>query len=163
MPLQMDNGLSKVSSNKVLEERGIFPKEPWKGFKITWEGGNVYCTENQVFLLNDYTTATAQELVTDQSELLGTDFKPRKVTLIEAGMVMCGRKRVTLDGDENGISGHLMPLGGVWVGDEYLEQQVKLGNYNKYSSEYIFPGNPIARAMRRLMMSLMGEKEDVSE
>ena len=76
---------------------------------------------------------------------------------------MCGRKRITLDGAENDISGHLLPLGGVWVGDEYLEQQVKLGHFNNYSSEYIYPGNALARTMRRLMMAMMGEKEDTIE
>lgn len=163
MSLQLEGGMGKVKQNKVVRDHGIFPKEPWKGFKISWEGGFVYCTENQIFILHDYKVIPAKEIVAGKHSLLGQGFTPTPVTLVESGTVMCGRKKVELDGSPDSMSGHIFSVGGVWLGDAFLESQVESASYTNYSDQYIYPGNVVLRTMRRVMMAMMGKREDLEE
>lgn len=163
MSLQINGGVGTVKQNKVVKDFGIFPKEPWKGFKISWEGGFVYCTENQIFVLHDYKLLPAKELVANKHELLGHGFTPVPITLVESGTVMCGRKKIELDGDPGGMSGHLYPVSGVWLGDNYLEEQVNTPAFTQYPDGYIYPGNIVMRTVRRVMMTMMGKREDLEE
>lgn len=163
MSLQIEGGVGRVKQNKVVNDFAIFPKEPWKGFKISWEGGHIYCTENQIFVLHDYKLIPAKELVAGKYELLGQGFSPVPITMVEAGTVMCGKKKIQLDGSPDSMSGHLFPVSGVWVGDQYLEDQVDTPAFTNYDEGYIYPGNAVMRAVRRVMMAMMGKREDLEE
>lgn len=154
----IDDQLQMVEA-QVAETSGIFPRTPWLGFKVTWDGGFIYSTEDLPVVLSDGQVMPVKLLRAGEHQLLGQDLKPRNITMIEKGKVMCGRKSVLLNGEKSGLDGHAFNVAGIWVGDQYLEDEVKEHSKIVYEDQYIYPGNMVMRTMRRMMMALMGEKE----
>lgn len=141
----------------VKEESGIFPKKSWLGFKISWESNFLFCTEDLPFMVNDFQAVPAKMLNSSEHKLLDENGQQVTITNIEKGRVLCGRKTILLDGEENTFNQHMYLANGVWVGDDFVEQQVKSTLLVDYPDHAIFPGNQIARAMRILMMKMMGQ------
>ena len=55
---------------------------------------------------------------------------------------------------------HLLNVSGIWVGDATLELEAIKENKEQENKAYIFPGNPVIRGFRLLMMSVIGKKEE---
>ena len=92
-----------------------------------------------------------------EHKLIGENGQPVPITTIQKGRVLCGRKTLLLNGENDSFNQHVFLANGVWVGDDFVEQSVKSALQVDYPDETIFPGNQIARAMKILMMKMMGQ------
>lgn len=157
--LNFEGSEPRLVESTIKKVSGIFPKTSWMGFKVSWDGGFIYGTEDLPLVLSDGQIIPVKLLKVGEHALLGEDLKPRPITLIEKGKVMCGRKTIVMSGTEDAVSGHVLNVASIWVGDQILEEKVKEHSKVDYGDEYIYPGNVFMRTVRRTMMALMGEKE----
>ncbi|MCB0736434.1 MAG: hypothetical protein KDC92_02890 [Bacteroidetes bacterium] len=148
------NGNLTLLENEIAEENGIFPKKPWLGYKISWKGGHIFCTENMPFFVNDFQAIPAKLLNVNEHQLINKQGEHLAITGIENGRVLCGQKNLLTNAAENSINGHAILLEGVFVGDSYVEDLVKNTVKVEYANKAIFPGNAVARAFRLLMMRM---------
>ena len=163
LSISFKQGFAEQKEAIVLKEKSIFPKQSWNGFKVSWEGGSFFCTENQVILLSNHDILPVRRLEPGKHELLDKTFNPISITSVESGKVLCGKKWLYLKGDDGDKSKslHFLNVNGIWVGDSFIEDQLE-SNQNKVQDNKadICPGNPVVRSIRLLMMKMMGKKEE---
>ena len=162
LSISFKNGFAQQVETTVEKESAIFPKQSWNGYKISWKSGSFYGTKNQSVLLSNHEIIPIKELVAGKHELLDKNFNSITIDKIEFGKVLCGRKKVYLKSNNtaDSKSEHLLNVSGIWVGDTTLELEELKKSKEQENKAYIFPGNPIIRGFRLLMMSVMGKKEE---
>lgn len=162
LSISFKNGFAQQVETTVEKESAIFPKQSWNGYKISWKSGSFFGTSNQSVLLSNHEIIPIKELIAGKHELLNMGFNAITIDKIEFGKVLCGRKKVYLKSDRTADSKneHLLNVSGIWVGDATLELEEIKENKEQENKAYIFPGNPVIRGFRLLMMSVIGKKEE---
>ena len=137
----------------IGDEYGIFPKKAWMGYRVRWEGGELYGTKEMALVVNAKEIVPVHVLDPSQHRLTLENGECIAIQEIANGQVLCGRKEITLANEEGGI----VSVNGALCGDKKTEELCAVDKEIVFSDKKIFPGNTVMRMIRLGMMRIMGE------